>query len=90
VIVIFNMAPKEEETEDIFTQADLEGMERKELQLYANLRCRLLASSTASKPYRDTGIALGITLSLLETRPPDAAIFRLTVPALEAGAQRAP
>jgi len=35
VIVIFNMAPKEEETEDIFTQADLEGMERKELQLYA-------------------------------------------------------
>jgi len=57
----------------------------------ANLRCRLLASSTASKPYRDTGIALGITLSLLWKRdPPDAAIFRLTVPALEAGAQRAP
>ena len=36
----------------------------------ANPRCRLLASSTASKPYRDTGIALGITLSLLWKRDP--------------------
>jgi hypothetical protein len=55
-----------------------------------NPRWWLLTSSTGSKPYRDTGIALGITLSLLSRRNPrDADIFRLTVLALEAGAQRA-
>jgi len=56
-----------------------------------NPRWWLLASGTGSKPYRDTGIALGVTLFLLRKRDPrDADIFRLTVPALEAGAQRAP
>jgi len=51
----------------------------------------LLASGTGSKPYRNTGIALGITLTLLSRRNPrDADIFRLTVAALEAGAQRVP
>jgi len=55
-----------------------------------NPRWWLLTSSTGSKPHRNTGIALGITLSLLWKRDPrDADIVRLTVPALEAGAQRA-
>jgi hypothetical protein len=50
-----------------------------------------LATSTGSKPYRNTGVALGVTLSLLwRPDPRDADIFRLTVPALETGAQRAP
>jgi len=56
-----------------------------------NTRRWLLASSTGTKPYRNTGIALGITLSLLSRRESgDAGIFRLTVPALETGAKRAP
>jgi len=35
-----------------------------------NPRWWLLATSTCSKPYRNTGIALGITLSLLSRRDP--------------------
>jgi len=56
-----------------------------------NPRWWFLTSGTGSKPYRSTGIALGITLSLLSRRDPrDADIFTVTVAALEAGAQRAP
>jgi len=56
-----------------------------------NARWWLLATSTGSKPHRNTGIALGVTLSLLWKREPrDADIVRLTVPALETRAQRAP
>jgi len=56
-----------------------------------NARWWLPAGSTGSEPYGNTGIALGITLSLLRRRNPrDADVFRLTVPALETGAQRSP